>query len=118
MEFKVNNVKQNYAMKLGEEGEAFFVFETSDEIPEALQTSPLVSPATSPQGLPAQDPASLAALQEPDYLDLTTEGSKGRSNNSYVSGTGGSPGLPAGRRAQSFIGISPRNDCDADTDKK
>ncbi|SLM37939.1 Lipin, N-terminal [Lasallia pustulata] len=104
VEFKVNNVKQNYAMKLGEEGEAFFVFETSDEIPEALQTSPLVSPATSPQGLPAQDPASLAALQEPDYLDLTTEGSKGRSNNSYVSGTGGSPGLPAGRRAQSFIG--------------
>ena len=118
VEFKVHNVKQNYAMKLGEEGEAFFVFETSDEIPEALQTSPLVSPATSPQGLPAQDTASLAALQEPDYLDLTTEGSKGRINNPYVSGTGGSPCLSAGRRAQSYIGISPRNDRDANTDKR
>jgi phosphatidate phosphatase PAH1 len=40
VEFRVNDVKQDYAMKLAEGGEAFFVFETSDNIPEAMQTSP------------------------------------------------------------------------------
>lgn len=95
-------------MKLGEGGEAFFVFETSEEIPEALQTSPLVSPATSPQGLQVHDTASLAALQEPDYLDLSTDGGKGRCNTSYMSGDGGSPGLSADRRAQSYTGMPPR----------
>jgi phosphatidate phosphatase LPIN len=69
VEFSVNNTKQNYAMKLGEAGEAFFVFETSDNIPEALQTSPLVSPASSPP-LPAD---AVGGLQEPDFLDLSTE---------------------------------------------
>ena len=71
VEFSVNNVKQNYAMKLGEGGEAFFVFETSDNIPEDLQTSPLVSPASSPP-LPAEA-SSAPGLQEPEFLDLTTE---------------------------------------------
>ena len=55
-------------MKLGEGGEAFFVFETSGTVPFDLQTSPLVSPATSPRSGPSlPDPA---ALQEPDYLDI------------------------------------------------
>lgn len=58
-------------MKLGDGGEAFFVFETSDDIPEALQTSPLVSPTSSP---PLAPEGSIAiGLQEPDFLDLTTE---------------------------------------------
>ena len=61
-------------MKLGEGGEAFFVFETSDEIPESLQTSPVVSPATSPQSLVEQDVASVPTLQEPEFLDLNTDG--------------------------------------------
>jgi len=61
-------------MKLGEGGEAFFVFETSDEIPEGLQTSPVISPAASPQSLLEQDTASLPTLQEPEYLDLNTDG--------------------------------------------
>ncbi|KAJ5161798.1 hypothetical protein N7492_007190 [Penicillium capsulatum] len=67
VEFKVNGVKQDYAMKLGEGGEAFFVFETTDEIPASLQTSPLVSPAGSPQ-VPEEDVVS--SLQEPEFLDL------------------------------------------------
>ena len=58
-------------MKLGEGGEAFFVFETSDEIPESMQTSPVVSPAASPQDF-AQDTASASSLQEPEYLDITS----------------------------------------------
>jgi phosphatidate phosphatase LPIN len=35
-------------MKLGEGGEAFFVFQTEGDIPEHMQTSPIVSPAQSP----------------------------------------------------------------------
>src|ERR1700761_5036411 len=53
VEFRVNGSKQEFPMKLGEGGEAFFVFETNESVPEALQTSPLVSPATSPQLQPA-----------------------------------------------------------------
>src|SRR4051794_9270625 len=72
VEFYVNGERQNYAMKLGEGGEAFFVFETSEDIPEDLQTSPLVSPASSPKSIPAERLGSLG-LQEPDFLDLSTE---------------------------------------------
>ncbi|RHZ45018.1 putative lipin Smp2 [Aspergillus thermomutatus] len=68
VEFKVNGVKQDYAMKLGEGGEAFFVFETSDEIPASLQTSPLVSPTGSPRTRSEEDLPS--SLQEPEFLDL------------------------------------------------
>jgi hypothetical protein len=35
-------------MKLGEGGEAFFVFQTEGDIPEEMQTSPVVSPSQSP----------------------------------------------------------------------
>ncbi|RDA92902.1 hypothetical protein CP533_3842 [Ophiocordyceps camponoti-saundersi (nom. inval.)] len=67
VEFRVNGVKQEYSMKLGEGGEAFFVFETTDTIPESLRTSPLVSPANSPN-LP-----SASALQDPDPLELNAD---------------------------------------------
>jgi phosphatidate phosphatase LPIN len=68
VEFKVNSQKTDYAMKLGEGGEAFFVFETSGVVPEDMQTSPLVSPAASPRSEPAAPDS--ASLQEPDYLDI------------------------------------------------
>jgi phosphatidate phosphatase LPIN len=67
VEFKVNGVKQDYSMKLGEGGEAFFVFETTDNIPQSLQTSPLVSPASSPPLGPDDDEHG---LQDPDDLQL------------------------------------------------
>ncbi|KAK2597009.1 hypothetical protein N8I77_012883 [Diaporthe amygdali] len=73
VEFKVNGKKQDYAMKLGEGGEAFFVFETSDTIPQSLQTSPLVSPASSPPlqpSTPGRATTMPPALQEPPLLDL------------------------------------------------
>ncbi|KAK2875623.1 hypothetical protein FQN49_001560 [Arthroderma sp. PD_2] len=70
VEFSVNGVKQNYAMKLGEGGEAFFVFETTADIPEDLQTSPVISPAASPQQSP-DEINNTFTLQEPEYLDLT-----------------------------------------------
>ena len=70
--FTVNGAKQEYSMKLGEGGEAFFVFETSDQIPEALQTSPLISPASSPSSITPQS-LTPAALPEPSYLDISDE---------------------------------------------
>ncbi|KAL7939613.1 LNS2 domain-containing protein [Trichoderma chlorosporum] len=75
VEFRINGNKQPYSMKLGEGGEAFFVFETSDSIPESMQTSPLVSPASSPPFGPAD---SSSALQEPDALELDGELGKPR----------------------------------------
>lgn len=60
-------------MKLGEGGEAFFVFETSSAIPEGLQTSPLVSPATSPQAAPIATPSESSLLQDPEPLDLASD---------------------------------------------
>src|ERR1700712_3868246 len=63
-EFRVNNAKQDYAMKLGDGGEAFFVFETSNDIPEGLQTSPLISPANSPP-IDASDRPPSPSLLEP-----------------------------------------------------
>ncbi|TGZ84634.1 LNS2-domain-containing protein [Ascodesmis nigricans] len=72
VEFRVNGVKADYAMKLGEGGEAFFVFETSGSVPADMQTSPLVSPAGSPRAEPLME--NPAALQEPDYLNINDSG--------------------------------------------
>lgn len=44
----MNGTKVDYPMKLGEGGEAFFVFQTEGDIPEDMQTSPVVSPSQSP----------------------------------------------------------------------
>lgn len=77
VEFKVNGVKQPYSMKLGEGGEAFFVFETTDTIPQSLQTSPLVSPASSPPMNPQHTGA--LGLQEPPLLNL--DDTKARSSS-------------------------------------
>lgn len=79
VEFHVNGSKQPYSMKLGEGGEAFFVFETTDNIPQSLQTSPLVSPASSPASSPPLNPEqSPPGLQEPELLDLDGDGLKPR----------------------------------------
>lgn len=45
MVIKVNDSEIAYPMKLGEAGEAFFVFETEHEVPEEFQTSPLMQAA-------------------------------------------------------------------------
>ncbi|OCK84550.1 nuclear elongation and deformation protein-like protein 1 [Lepidopterella palustris CBS 459.81] len=97
VEFRVNDVKQNYSMKLGEGGEAFFVFETSASIPADLQTSPLVSPASSPESKPIQPPTS-RAFPDPDLLDLAadTDGTNRRREPHAVP--------PLDRQSKSFSG--------------
>ncbi|RDI81039.1 hypothetical protein Vi05172_g8883 [Venturia inaequalis] len=99
VEFTVNDAKQNFSMKLGEGGEAFFVFETSENIPRALQTSPLSSPTTSPTPYPTETTPSLE-LFEPEPLDIATETQRGRSE-SPEDGLGV---FPSHSRAQSHAG--------------
>lgn len=79
----------DYPMKLGDGGEAFFVFETSYAVPADMQTSPLVSPSASPRSMATIPDPTL--LQEPDYLDIAD---------------GDVHGLPLNpRRAQSDLGM-------------
>ncbi|KAK5113933.1 hypothetical protein LTR62_003056 [Meristemomyces frigidus] len=70
VEFRINGAKVDYPMKLGEGGEAFFVFETLGNVPEGLRTSPLVSPVTSPQLKGRNEPPSLEVSGEPELLEL------------------------------------------------
>ncbi|RHZ60480.1 hypothetical protein CDV55_101254 [Aspergillus turcosus] len=104
VEFQVNGVKQDYAMKLGEGGEAFFVFETSDEIPASLQTSPLVSPTASPRTQSQEDLPS--SLQEPEFLDLEKSSAAPHSQDAKAGSD--IPLLSRGARASSDLGaITP-----------
>ncbi|KAG5438913.1 hypothetical protein PCANB_002243 [Pneumocystis canis] len=65
--FRVNNEVVQYSMKLGDEGDAFFVFSTESDVPEELKTSPVISPSGSPQSSEEQN------LQEPDDFDLGSQ---------------------------------------------
>ncbi len=98
----MNDVKQDFAMKLGEGGEAFFVFETSDRVPEALQTSPPVSPSLGPKRSPGPESVS-AGLQEPAFLDLDVQG-RPRRSSSNSKNEPDVAWLAAERRARSFLG--------------
>lgn len=53
VEFSVNGQLTGFNMKLGDGGEAFFVFATENAVPRELQTSPIVSPTTSPKQTPS-----------------------------------------------------------------
>ena len=73
-----------FNMKIGEAGEAFFVFETDIDVPDDLITSPLLEPTelVSPNPVPLEDFGRFGARdrrgsftddgisQEPDFLDL------------------------------------------------
>lgn len=59
-------------MKLGEGGEAFFVFETSTSVPAAMQTSPVISPLSSPEIGPSDHPTTPPSLEN-DPLELTLD---------------------------------------------
>jgi phosphatidate phosphatase LPIN len=84
----VNGHPIPFSMKVGEAGEAFFVFETEDDIPDDLITSPLLEATQTTGSAPAdvptdefdakrdegQDGSEVRSpeeeAQEPDYLDL------------------------------------------------
>ncbi|CAO1617342.1 unnamed protein product [Sympodiomycopsis kandeliae] len=61
-----------FAMKVGEQGEAFFVVEVDEEadnIPDNLVTSPILSPTTSP-GVGATGPEAMAGSGDVEPLEL------------------------------------------------
>ncbi|KAK9477647.1 Lipin/Ned1/Smp2-domain-containing protein [Lipomyces japonicus] len=80
VDFSVNGQKMDFAMKLGDGGEAFFVFETDSDVPSHLLTSPVLSPSSSAASSPASVNSSTLNLQEPEFLDLEAE-----SNNRLTS---------------------------------
>ncbi|KAF3140883.1 hypothetical protein TWF569_008195 [Orbilia oligospora] len=95
VEFRVNGHRTNFPMKLGEGGEAFFVFETTSDIPEDLQTSPLVSPASSPRPMsPVSDGGSVLDLETLEDLENAGKTSSAATSDSVA--------IP--RRAQSDAG--------------
>lgn len=65
----VNGEVTDIPMKLNDEGEAFFVFETDGYVPKHLQTSPVISAASSPGGSP-RIPLDIAPNEELEYLDI------------------------------------------------
>ncbi|RPD66923.1 LNS2-domain-containing protein [Lentinus tigrinus ALCF2SS1-7] len=102
----VNGQLVPFSMKIGEAGEAFFVFETEDEIPDNLVTSPILE-ATQPGQTNAQTaetgrfgagPASPAvqdsagSSQEPEFLDLdATSDTQLRENTPSAPQSSGEP---------------------------
>ena len=66
VDFYVNGEKTDLQMKLGEGGEAFFVFGTNADVPENLLTSPVLSPSASPESSVSGDENS-----DIEFLDIS-----------------------------------------------
>ncbi|KAF8507837.1 LNS2-domain-containing protein [Hysterangium stoloniferum] len=76
----VNGHPIPFDMKIGDAGEAFFVFETDEDVPEELITSPLLKPAdagqpdnrdvSAPEGFPVKVDKEEVQHAEPEFLDL------------------------------------------------
>ncbi|AET40367.1 phosphatidate phosphatase PAH1 Ecym_5631 [Eremothecium cymbalariae DBVPG len=81
VEVIVNGQSTNIPMKLGDSGEAYFVFETDSDlnnIPDELIASPIVSAASSPSLSPRQEHVSNGKkLPEPDFLDINDNSDDG-----------------------------------------
>ncbi|CAO0796182.1 unnamed protein product [Mucor circinelloides] len=63
VEISVNGDKVPYLMKVGEAGEAFFVFETDHEVPEEFQTSPILQALAE----------NRSDVEEPPFLDISEQ---------------------------------------------
>ncbi|CAO3634243.1 unnamed protein product [Mucor fragilis] len=61
VEISVNGDKVPYLMKVGEAGEAFFVFETDHQVPEEFQTSPILQALAE----------NRSDVEEPPFLDIS-----------------------------------------------
>ncbi|PBL02970.1 LNS2-domain-containing protein [Armillaria gallica] len=81
----VNGHSIPFSMKIGDAGEAFFVFETDDDVPDDLITSPILQP-TRPDGELTPEAPDMGLFgtkaesdddelpkEEPDYLDLDAQ---------------------------------------------
>ncbi|ORZ17010.1 Lipin/Ned1/Smp2-domain-containing protein [Absidia repens] len=73
---KVNDEIVPYVMKVGEAGEAFFIFETDHDVPEEYQTSPLLDASPNDTKTP----------EDPPFLDI----GQAKIKNQSSQGTGSS----------------------------
>ncbi|TFK22353.1 LNS2-domain-containing protein [Coprinopsis marcescibilis] len=64
----VNGNPIPFSMKIGEAGEAFFVFETEGDVPEDLITSPIIQP-TEPEVVPETPTDRFGARRDDDESD-------------------------------------------------
>lgn len=74
VDFIINGKLTDLPMKLGDGGEAFFVFETGKNvsIPNDLITSPVLSAESSPGSSPPGSPSPISrSSTEPEYLDIS-----------------------------------------------
>lgn len=108
VDVSVNGQTIPFDMKIGEAGEAFFVFETDEDVPEELITSPILQPTQpghvgapdvqtdrfGPRPVEGDEPGkdagdlvdTTAGNQEPEFLDLNAEGPP---SSSEISGGAG-----------------------------
>ncbi|KAF9913444.1 hypothetical protein BX616_010030 [Lobosporangium transversale] len=77
VEVRVNGEVVPFAMKVGDAGEAFFVLETNDYVPDEFATSPLAAPA---------DESDLAPV---DYFDLNNAHHQQREQGKLLEGSSG-----------------------------
>lgn len=72
----VNGHPIPFNMKIGEAGEAFFVFETDDEVPADLITSPLLQPTRpdKPSPTPGAPPDDLQGLDGSEHIQPGKDG--------------------------------------------
>lgn len=110
VEVIVNGKSTNIPMKLGDSGEAYFVFETTsdlDGIPHDLLSSPIVSATSSPSQSPHSNEMYLdggneadkarpfqgehKVLEEPDFLDINDTGTSDEQRISPNVSTSSSP---------------------------
>lgn len=94
----VNNEKVNLPMKLGDGGEAFFVFETEGAVPSELLTSPVISPSSSP----TTSPSPPSGIPEPEFLDLDRSRSRSSSPDRGDASTLEPPSTPPNRHSQIY----------------
>ncbi|KAI8881765.1 LNS2-domain-containing protein [Backusella circina FSU 941] len=73
VEIKVNDQVVPYVMKVGEAGEAFFVFETDYEVPEEFQTSPIM------EAIPEK--SDQEEQEDPPFLDIGESKDQKQGNN-------------------------------------
>ncbi|KAF9575635.1 hypothetical protein EC968_002198 [Mortierella alpina] len=74
VEVTINGRVVDFPMKVGDAGEAFFVFETEQDVPEEFATSPLAGPTTD------------KVEEDIDYLDLAQENSTTHPPNDIETG--------------------------------
>jgi len=120
VDITVNGKSVPFNMKIGEAGEAFFVFETDNDVPEDLITSPLLEPTepVSPDPLLLPDFGRFGAGnrkddfmndgigQEPDFLDLNAPSTSASGELSRSSASSNSPHTTAISASDTSLGMS------------